>query len=64
MVEEILREGVTRGELRADLDTHAAARIVTSFIIGAMVELGVNKKAFDFDAIACELVRWMAPVKR
>jgi hypothetical protein len=26
-----------------------------------MVQLRVNKKAFDFDTIARELVRWMAP---
>jgi AcrR family transcriptional regulator len=59
IVEEIMRDGIARGELRADLDAHAAARIVTSFIIGAMTQLRVNKKAFDFDAVARELTRWM-----
>jgi AcrR family transcriptional regulator len=60
MVEEILREGVENGELRDDLDARSAARIVTSFIIGALVQLGVNKKAFDFDGVAGELIRLMA----
>jgi AcrR family transcriptional regulator len=64
IVEEIVRDGIARGELRADLDAHVAARIVTSFTIGALVQLGVNKRAFDFDAVARELTRWMVPDAR
>jgi AcrR family transcriptional regulator len=59
-VEDILREGIARGELSADLDPRAGARIVTSFIMGAMVQLGVNPKAFDFGPVARELTRWLA----
>lgn len=60
VAEDLLRAGVERGELRADLDPHAGARIVTSYIIGAMVQLGINSKAFDFNEVARELERWAA----
>lgn len=64
MVEELLREGVARGELRADLDPAAGARVVTSFVMGAMTQLGVNAKAFEFAAAAEELARWLAAPPR
>ncbi|MBV9946836.1 MAG: TetR/AcrR family transcriptional regulator, partial [Myxococcales bacterium] len=46
VVEQVLRRQIKEGALRADLDPRAAARVVTSFIIGATVQLGVNAKAF------------------
>jgi AcrR family transcriptional regulator len=60
IVESVLRRQVKDGALRADLDPGAAARVVTSFIIGAMVQLGVNPKAFDFIDVAKELEGWLA----
>lgn len=59
IVEELLRAAVTAGELRADLDPRAGARAVTSFIMGAMVQLDVNSKAFDFGAVARQLEAWV-----
>jgi AcrR family transcriptional regulator len=64
MVEQILEDAIARGDLRAGLDARAGARIVTSFIIGAMVQLGVNRRAFDFEVVARELTRWMEPPRR
>lgn len=60
MLEEVLRQENARGALRPHLDARAGARIVTSFIMGAVVQLGVNPKAFDFDAVARALESWMA----
>ncbi|QSQ26023.1 TetR/AcrR family transcriptional regulator [Pyxidicoccus parkwayensis] len=58
IVEDLLRAEVEQGRLRADLDAQAGARIVTSFIMGAMMQLGVNPKAFDYATLAKELERW------
>ncbi|MBX3213077.1 MAG: TetR/AcrR family transcriptional regulator [Labilithrix sp.] len=58
VVEEVIRGGIERKELRADLDPAAGARIVTAFVIGATAQLGINPKAFDFALVARELERW------
>lgn len=52
IVEGVLRAGVSAGALRADLDAAAGARVVTSFIMGAMLQLDLNPKAFDFAIVA------------
>ncbi|WP_434418589.1 TetR family transcriptional regulator [Nannocystis pusilla] len=65
MIEALLRDGVARGELRQDLDARAGGRVVTSFVMGAMIQLGVNARAFEFAAVAEELGRWLtAPPRR
>ncbi|WAS96152.1 TetR family transcriptional regulator [Nannocystis punicea] len=64
MVESILRDEMARGELRPDVDARAGARVLTSFVIGAMTQLGVHAKAFEFAAVAGELARWLAPPPR
>jgi len=61
IVEDVLRRDVERGALRADLDPAQGARIVTSFIMGASVQLGVNARAFDFGEVARRLESWLAP---
>lgn len=43
------------GALRADVPAAGAALIVTSFIMGAMTQLGVNAEALDFKALSREL---------
>jgi AcrR family transcriptional regulator len=48
------------GRLRPDVDPALGAFIVSSFVIGASVQLGVNGSAFDFAAVARELVRWVS----
>jgi AcrR family transcriptional regulator len=66
-VERLLRELIASGRLRADIDAAAGSFIVSSFIIGASIELGINDRAFDFITVARELARWMgrtAPLKR
>jgi AcrR family transcriptional regulator len=60
VVEEVLRAGMARGELRADLDPAASARVLTSFIMGALLQLGIDRQAFDFGIVAAELERWTA----
>ncbi|WP_437906532.1 TetR family transcriptional regulator [Sorangium sp. So ce327] len=62
-VEHLVRQGVRGGQLRSDLDPRAAARVVTSFIIGAMTQLGINAEAFDFHLVSGELERWLAPAE-
>jgi AcrR family transcriptional regulator len=64
LVEDILCGGVAAGELRRDLDPRAGAFIVTSFIMGATTQLGVNPRAFAFAAAAAEFERWVATIRR
>lgn len=65
MIEGLLRDGVARGELRQDLDPRAGGRVVTSFVMGAMIQLGVNSRAFEFAAVAEALAGWLAaPARR
>jgi AcrR family transcriptional regulator len=65
VVEGVLREGIREGKLRADLDPRAGAYAVTSFTMGAMLQLGVSSKAFDFAEVARQLETWMsAPASR
>jgi AcrR family transcriptional regulator len=59
-VEQVVRDGIARGELRADLDPAASARVLTSFIMGALLQLGIDRQAFGFQAVAAELERWTA----
>jgi AcrR family transcriptional regulator len=60
LVEAVLAEERLRGTLPAHLDARAGARVVTSFILGAVVQLGVNPRAFDFDVAARTLETWIA----
>jgi BetI-type transcriptional repressor, C-terminal len=60
MIETLVREGVERGELRDDVDPGAAARIVTSYVMGASLQLGINAQAFAAEALTAELERWLA----
>jgi len=50
-METILRHGMATGELRADLDPRAAARVCTSFVMGALTQQGVTENA-DFMDVA------------
>lgn len=54
-VAEVLRAGKNSGELRSDLDERVDAPVVTSFVMGAMMQLGVDDQAFDFLAMASRL---------
>lgn len=58
-IEQLLRGLVASGRLRSDVDTAAGAIIVSSFIIGATVQLAVNEQAFDFANVAREVERWL-----
>jgi AcrR family transcriptional regulator len=60
VVEGVLRQGIRDGRLRADLDPRAGAYAVTSFMMGAMLQLGVSSKAFDFAEVARQLEAWMS----
>lgn len=64
LVEQALQRSIERGQVRRDLDPIAGARIVTSFIIGATAQLGVNPKAFAFHEVARELERLLSPPPR
>jgi AcrR family transcriptional regulator len=58
-VAALIRQEMRNGKLRPDLDPVATARVVTSFILGAMVQLGVNPEAFDFRELAGRLERFL-----
>ncbi|HTP24652.1 MAG TPA: TetR/AcrR family transcriptional regulator [Anaeromyxobacteraceae bacterium] len=60
LVEEVLAQERQRGALPAQVDPRIAARVVTSFIMGAVAQLGVNPKAFDFEEAARTLETWIA----
>jgi AcrR family transcriptional regulator len=60
VVEGVLEEGIRDGMLRADLDPRAGAYVVTSFMMGAMAQLGVGAKAFDFTEVARQLEAWLS----
>lgn len=57
-VEAMLRTEVGAGRLRADLDARLGAFVVTSFIIGASVQVRVDPRPLDYGAVALELERW------
>ena len=57
-VEELLRVEAGAGRLRSELEPRLGAFIVTSFIIGASVQLRVAPRAFDYVSAALELERW------
>lgn len=54
-IEELLRKLDAEGKLRRGIDPEIAARMVTSFMMGAMMQLEVNPKAFSFEAAAAVL---------
>jgi AcrR family transcriptional regulator len=60
IVAGVIGAGVADGRLRADLDPTIAARVVTSFIMGAVVQLEVNPQAFEFERAAAALEQWLA----
>ena len=60
VVEDVLRRGLDTGELRGDVDVPAAARVLTSFIMGSLLQLGVDRKAFDFMKVTQEIEGWLA----
>ena len=59
MVASLIRTEIERGSLRPDLDPNASAQVITSFILGAMVQLAVRPDAFDFRQLAAQLERWL-----
>ena len=64
VVEGVLTDAIAAGEVRRDLDPAAGARAVTSFVMGAMLQLGVNARSFSFEAVAAELAAWLTPPGR
>ncbi|AGP33330.1 hypothetical protein BE04_38805 [Sorangium cellulosum] len=57
------RSGARRaaqGPVQAYSSAETAAAI-TSFIMGAMLQLGIDAGAFDFHHVSGELDRWLAP---
>ncbi len=57
LVALILREEIERGTRPPDLDPELGAFLVTSYIMGAMMQLGVSPGLVDFDALSRELER-------
>ena len=57
-LERVLRGLATGGRVRSDLEPKLAAFVITSTIMGASIQLGINPKAFDFRQLAQEVERW------
>ena len=58
-VASLIRKEIEHGSLQPHVDPAAGARVITSFILGAMVQLAVNSDAFDFRQLAEHLEHWL-----
>ena len=58
-IESMLRELAAAGRVRPGVDPSLGAFVLSAFVIGSNVQLGVNRNAFDFAAVARELSRWL-----
>ncbi len=58
-LERVLTGLAKAGEVRSDLDPKLAAFVMTSTIMGASIQHGINPKAFDFHQLAREVERWV-----
>lgn len=56
-VEGLIEAELSAGRIRPDVEADEMALVVTSFIIGAMTQLGVNPRALDFRALSRQLER-------
>jgi AcrR family transcriptional regulator len=65
-VEEVIRAEIAAGTIRRDAQAHVAelAVVVTSFIMGAMTQQGVNSRTVDFKALAKHLDGLLSGVTR
>lgn len=59
LVATLIRCEIEQGRCRPDVEPKAGARVITSFILGSMVQLAVNPSAFDFRELAALLERWI-----
>jgi AcrR family transcriptional regulator len=57
-IEHLLHGLAASGRVRQDVNPALGAFVLSSFVIGASVELRINRNAFDFAAVAAELGRW------
>jgi AcrR family transcriptional regulator len=60
VVEDIVRRCKRERSIRADATPETAAAIITAFIIGANLELGIAPTTFAFGRTARQLLAWLA----
>jgi len=63
-VEESVRAEVRAGTLPPGADAQELALVITSFIMGAMTQHGVNPSSLDFDALSRRLHQLIASARR
>ena len=63
-VESVITAGIQDGTLHEGIDAKLGARIITSFTMGAMTQLGIDPGAFDFAKASAEIVRWLGQMPR
>jgi AcrR family transcriptional regulator len=63
-VEEVIRAEMKAGTIPPDAKAHELALLVTSFVIGAMTQLGVSSRGLDFKALSRELERLITDGRR
>ncbi len=59
LVATLIHSEIEKGCCRSDVDPKASARVITSFILGAFVQLAVNPGGFDFRALAGLFEQWI-----
>ena len=60
VVEDIVRRCKRARSIRADADPKTVAAILTAFLIGANLELGIAPRTFAIDRTARQLIAWLA----
>jgi AcrR family transcriptional regulator len=64
LVQEIIGEEMRRGAVRSDVRADDLALIVTSFIVGAITQLGVNSRALDFLSLSRQVEQLLTSRRR
>jgi len=63
-VQSVVAAEMKAGTIRAQEDPHQLALVITSFIMGAMTQHGVNPRTIDFEALGERLLRLVASQAR
>jgi AcrR family transcriptional regulator len=60
-VESLLARGVHDGTFARHIEPRVAAAILTSFMMGTNLQLGVRPSSFDFESTCNSLMSWLLP---
>jgi hypothetical protein len=60
VIVETVEAEIREGTIRPDVNPEGVAAAATSFIMGAMTQLGINGRAFDFRRVSTQVASWIA----